>query len=351
MEQVSVNRSDLASTQIGRSDSPVLQAGEVRVRVEKIGLSSNNISYAATGDALGYWAHFSKDPDWGSVPVWGFAAVTESQHESISVGERIFGFLPMASEAIFSPTNVTEVCFTDASNQRAALHPWYTRLYRCASDPVFSEENLDVQPTMWALFMTGWMMADELNGNVDTVVVSSASSKTALSLGWALKQLGLHSIGLTSKDNRDFVSGLGVYSEVVTYDQIDTMPADYRTAYVDIAGNAKVTSDAHVRLGESLSDSVLIGSTHRAPSAEPLPMPGPAPRFFFIPDVAEQKAQALSFERYHGDFAAAWKEFATWSAGWLEFERGNGAAAIEQGYLANLKGGISPTTAMTFVWD
>ena len=351
MEEVLVKRSELGTSKRNSKAAGNLSAGEVRVQIEKIGLSSNNVSYASAGDFLGYWLHFSYDSEWGVVHVWVFAKLIESQCPDVFLGERIFGFLPMASEAVFKPSDISPLCFTDASEQRSGLHPWYTRLYRCGGDPVFSEENMNAQPLLWALFMTGWMMADELNGKVDTVFVSSASSKTAISLGWALKSLGAESVGITSSTNRSFVEGLDLYDQVVTYDELSNAKHGDRCAYVDIAGNAKVTSDMHVLLGDALVDSVLIGSTHQAPSAEQLPMPGTSPRFFFIPDVAEQKAEAMSFEAYHQAFAAAWSEFSAWSLGWLEFEQAVGAEAVEAGYLRNVNESIAPQTALMFSWS
>lgn len=352
-ERISIKRDDLANSQQElQLTTPDLGVDEIRVTIESLGLSANNISYAVTGDMLGYWAHFSVEDNWGVLPVWGFGRVSESNHASINVGERIFGFLPMASEVIFKPDSVSDICFSDTSAQRAGLHPWYTRCYRCGSDPLFSESRTDIQPIMWALFMTGWMMAEELSGKVDCTYISSASSKTAISLAWALRNFDSNNrtVGLTSAGNREFVESLGVYSTVMTYDDITVDDSVTTAAYVDIAGNAQVTSDMHVALNERLFESVLIGGTHRAPSATPLPMPGPAPRFFFIPDVAEQKAADIGFESYHNEFAEAWKPFADWASDWMAFEHGSGIDAIEEGYRANLTGGLPPHQAQLFTW-
>ena len=35
---------------------------------------------------------------WGIVPVWGFATVVQSLHPGVAVGERLYGYLPMASQ-------------------------------------------------------------------------------------------------------------------------------------------------------------------------------------------------------------------------------------------------------------
>jgi hypothetical protein len=58
-------------------------------------LTTNNITYAAFGDALGYWQFFpTGEAGWGHMPVWGFADVAASQAPGIEPGERFFGFFP-----------------------------------------------------------------------------------------------------------------------------------------------------------------------------------------------------------------------------------------------------------------
>lgn len=352
-EKITVKRDDLATTQRESTEPATLADGQVRLAVELIGLSANNVSYAAAGDMLGYWAHFSTDDTWGVVPVWGFSVVTESRHPAIAQGERIFGFLPMASDVVMTPESVTDLTFADATGARANMHPWYTRCYRCQQDPAFDADLMEEQPVLWALFMTGWMMAEELTSSVDTVYVSSASSKTAISVAWALRHAegNATTVGVTSAGNRAFVEALDVYDRVVTYDDIGSEAASGRAAYVDIAGNAAVTSAIHVTLGDALQDSVLIGGTHRKPATSPLPMPGPSPRFFFIPDVAEARAGKLTFDAYHQQFAGALIQFEQWAKTWLDVERGIGASAVESGYLANVAGGIPPQRAMVFRWQ
>ncbi|MEM6709836.1 MAG: DUF2855 family protein [Pseudomonadota bacterium] len=352
-EAIHVHRQDITESRARKDlEARTLEDGEVRIAIDRLGLSANNISYAAAGDMLGYWAHFSTDPDWGVVPVWGFATVIESRCRAIPDGEQIFGFLPMASQHIFRPESVTNLCFADESVARASLHPWYRRLYRCAADPAFTADRENAQLLLWALFMTGWMMAEDLADGIETVYLSSASSKTALALAWALKHSGraIRTVGLTSPGNRAFVEALNVYSTIATYDEQPLDQAAAPSAYVDFAGDGALRSELHVALGDQLKDSVLIGATHRAPADKPLPMPGPAPRFFFIPDVAEAQAKALGLETYHGQFARAWQGFADWATAWLQIESEQGIAAIEAGYQSLITGDVAPRSGLVYQW-
>jgi hypothetical protein len=73
-------------------------------------LTSNNITYAAFGDAMSYWQFWpgtGDDPDgtaWGCIPVWGFGTVVQSLHPGVAVGERLYGYWPMASMRCCSRT-------------------------------------------------------------------------------------------------------------------------------------------------------------------------------------------------------------------------------------------------------
>lgn len=354
MDGILVRKSDLE--EIRRTSGaglPELGDGQVRVDVESFGLTTNNVTYAVYGDALGYWAYFPAEEGWGSVPVWGFGRVVASRSTEIEVGERVFGYLPLASQLDVLPSATSALAFSDATSHRAALHPWYNRYYRCGADPLYSDAHADVQPILWALFMTGWMLADQLAPKVDGVVVSSASSKTALSLAWSMKRLAPSGarIGLTSEGNRSFVESLGVYTDVRTYDDLRFGGLPDQTAYVDIAGNGEVASAVHVALDGRLVDSVTLGATHRAPATEPLAMPGPAPRFFFIPDVAEERAAKDGLPAYHQSFTEAWAAFAPWASGWLDLERGHGPDAIEAAYRSLLAGGSSPRRGVVLSWQ
>ncbi|HZF83732.1 MAG TPA: DUF2855 family protein, partial [Burkholderiaceae bacterium] len=80
-----------------REDTP-LATGQVRVGIDTFALTSNNITYAAFGDAMSYWQFFpTAEEGWGQVPVWGFGRVVQSLHPGVAVGERLYGYFPMAS--------------------------------------------------------------------------------------------------------------------------------------------------------------------------------------------------------------------------------------------------------------
>ena len=109
-----VRQGQLATTRLVEAADTPLADGQVRVRVDRFAFTSNNITYAAFGQAMQYWQFYPvpADPDgtaWGCIPVWGFAVVTQSQHPGVPVGERLYGYWPMASHAVVQPLSLIHI--------------------------------------------------------------------------------------------------------------------------------------------------------------------------------------------------------------------------------------------------
>src|SRR3954469_18401534 len=103
-----VRKDKLAETRVQTRDDEPLATGQVRVAIDRLPLTANNNTYAAFGDAMNYWSFFpSGEEGWGIVPAWGFANVVQSLHPGIAVGERLYGYWPLASSAILSPDRLS----------------------------------------------------------------------------------------------------------------------------------------------------------------------------------------------------------------------------------------------------
>ena len=74
---------------LSREPAP-LTDGEVRLRIDRFALTANNITYAAFGETMNYWAFFpTGSAHTGCIPVWGFADVSESRADGVAAGERV----------------------------------------------------------------------------------------------------------------------------------------------------------------------------------------------------------------------------------------------------------------------
>src|SRR6218665_968723 len=158
--------------------------GEIVVKLNRLSLTTNNITYAAFGDSMNYWDFFPTfEAGWGHVPVWGFADVLSSQVEGVAVGERFYGYFPIASHLRMQPERVSERGFYDGTEHRQKLVSAYNQYTRCSWDTYYSPATENLQILLKPLFLTSSMLADFLQDNdffgATRLVFSSASSKTA----------------------------------------------------------------------------------------------------------------------------------------------------------------------------
>src|ERR1700743_69672 len=95
-----VSRDDLKQGKVIETELPDasrLPDEALLVRVDRFAFTANNITYAVLGDQLQYWSLFPAPDGFGNIPVWGFGEVIASQHPGVGVGERLFGYFPLAA--------------------------------------------------------------------------------------------------------------------------------------------------------------------------------------------------------------------------------------------------------------
>ena len=216
-----VKRDDLRECRIAESDPPELDSGQALLRIDRFGLTTNNVTYAVMGDAMSYWDFFPAQDGWGRVPMWGFAEVESSEAEGVEPGTRVYGYLPPSSHLVVTPGDPDGRGFVDASPHRAALPSAYHRYSDSRRDPFYTAESEEIQVLLRPLFFTSFLIDDQLadDGLVDRgpIVISSASSKTAIAAAFLLaKRGGAELIGLTSRGSSRFVEGLGIFERSPT---------------------------------------------------------------------------------------------------------------------------------------
>jgi len=222
-----------------------LAEDEVLFRAERLALTANNISYAATGDSLGYWGFFPAEEGWGRIPAMGWGEVIASAHPDIPVGERVWGWFPYSTRLRIQAGNVSAWTFMDVSPHRAEYAPVYAQFDRASANPFYEQAREDQDSLLRGLFMTSWLVEDFLEVNdffgADACLITSASSKTSIALGHCVQKRGkLTSIGITSHGNVAFCESLGCYDKVVTYKEVASLDAAQAVVMVDMAGSAKV---------------------------------------------------------------------------------------------------------------
>lgn len=341
-----LQRSKLIETQL--PDPAALPDEALLVKVTRFAFTANNITYAVLGDHLKYWSLFPAPDGFGNIPVWGFGEVIASKHPGIAVGETLFGYFPMATHLVIEAADVSKRGLRDGAAHRQGVSPVYNSYARVSGNPEFQGRAGDYRALLQPLFMLSFLVDDFLAENeffgAQSVLLSSASSKTAFGLAHLLHaRKNVKVIGLTSAGNVDFVKSLGCYDEVVTYDRITSLPANSPVAYVDMAGNSPLREALHRHFGDRMGYSGIIGLTHRLSSPhEKQDLPGARPQFFFAPDQRLKRAKEWGPGGIDQRFGAAWSGFAPHLGKWLKVTESRGTDSVKKVYLDTLNGHVSP---------
>lgn len=287
-----VDRSDFRNTKIVSEPVRELAEGEIIVAIDKFALTANNVSYAVSGDFIGYWKFYPAPDNWGKVTVWGCANVTESRSDDISVGERIYGFFPMSSHTILKPGKVRDDSFVDVAEHRKELPgtALYSTYRRTQSEPSVMQDFENERCLLFPLIATGYVLYDYLIDNdffgAQQVVIGSASSKTGFGLSKLLhddSNVCQRVVGITSDRNRSFVEALECCDQIVTYGNETEIDSSLPTAYVDMSGDTRLTQALHHHIKENMVESCMVGASHWEAGGKTGELPGAKPTFFFAP--------------------------------------------------------------------
>lgn len=342
-----VARDDLSGAELAGAPAPEIEDGQALLRVDRVGLTANNVTYAALGDSFRYWEFFPAREGWGIVPLWGFAEVVASRVGGVEPGSRFYGYLPSGSHLLVRPGRVDERGFRDASPHRETLPSPYNAYALTTGDLAYEADREDLQILYRPLFWTSFMLADWLIDNAwlgaRTAVLSSASSKTAYGAAFLLQGQGCEVVGLTSRRNVAFVESLGCYDRVLAYEDAARLSPSAPTLYADFAGDEAVTAALRACLGDALLHHVVVGVTSQEPgSAGTLAETGPG--MFFAPDQMRKRIGDWGREALDRRFADAWQRFAPVVEEWVDVVHGHGPEALKTVWHEVQSGQTDPRT-------
>jgi hypothetical protein len=335
-----------------------LGEGEVELSVDRFAFTSNNVTYGAIGEAFSYWNFFPASAEgWGIIPVWGFGTVARSTHAEVAPGERFYGYYPMATRLVVSPSRVSPAGFSDGTPHRQPMSAIYNRYQRTTTDPDYRPEDEAFLALFRPLFATAFLIDDMLAESgffgAGSILFSSASSKTAYSTALLLSERrkagqDIESVGLTSKGNADFVKRLEVYDRVVCYEDIAALPRSRKTAFFDIAGSAGVRGAVHRHFADALTHSSIVGRTHWSETATGAVenLPGVEPSLFFAPTWMRKRMTELTPSVLEQRLRQAWQSLLAVlrdpAKQWVDVVEGAGPRAVERVYADALAGRLKP---------
>lgn len=332
MRAMEMRKTALSEVAWHEGDDLPLEPGQARLALSRFALTANNVTYAVFGERMAYWNFFpATTSDLGRVPVWGFGDVVESRCEGVSVGQRVYGYFPMADTLVVEPGRISARGFTDMAPTRQPMSALYNGYETVAPADADTEARIAL---LRPLFLTGWLidrwLADHDFFGARRVVASAASSKTALALASGLSQRpDIEAVGLTSARSRGFVEATGLWDRAVTYGDEAGLGDGVPTIYVDFAGSQTHTRAVHVACGEALVRSVAVGGADWAAERTAEPIPGPQPALFFAPAVAAEMVASMGGAAFATETATALGAAITASHRWLEVRhlKGLGEAA------------------------
>jgi len=352
-----VSRQDYKQSKFIETPLPTTESladGEVLLKIDKFSFTSNNVTYAMIGDKFGYWKFFPTQEGWGIIPVWGFAEVAISKNPNVQVGERFYGYYPMASHLVVEAGKVTPIGFLDANSHRLELPVIYNYYTNTKTDIMYSPQNEDIISIFRPLFVTSFLLDDFFADNhffeSQNIILTGASSKTALALAFLLhhrqktKENIPNIIGLTSEGNLDFVQNLGTYKQALTYEQVQDLPLTETYSIVDFAGNQALQHSLQTHLGQNLKYNCSVGMTHWDKNYMPEHKTPNKAILFFAPTHAQKRNQEWGAAGFQAKVAQAWQQFSENAASWLEVHQARSKEEMQAAYLEILAGKINPKT-------
>jgi len=224
------------------------------------------------------------------------------------------------------------------------------------------------------------MFTSNYRGGAKLIFISSASSKTAFCLAYCIRMrirnkeipAGTRIIGLTSKRNVGFTRRIGLYHEVVSYDDINKRPFDSgaRAIYTDVAGSDKLNKKLLTVQGPVFVAAIRLGMSNVTPTTldvtnvwtknttleataggSILPKALEFETFFMVEWLAVRVKQLSSKEIVEMQIKA-WKRFLIDAKGWVEITRVYGGEKVKAAYDSALENGLRAEDGYVWsLWD
>lgn len=347
INQLEVNKDNIHEVKVSPREVNVVDE-DVIVEIEKFAYTSNNTTYAVMGDSFKYWNFFPQtvDPDSGMIPCWAFGKVIHSSQPDITQGSRFYGYYPMATAMTAKASHISPNGWSAIDRHRADLAAIYNRYINVETDKGYHTEFEDHILLFRPLFATSFLIHVMLTrGNyfgADQIVMTSASSKTALGLAHCLADDSNSPkvIGLTSSRNMDFVKESGYYREVYSYEDYKNVASE-KTVIVDFSGNNDLQADLQGHFGENLSYNCLVGMVHwnERRGEKEIQKRGTV---FFAPTYYQEAVQEWGAKEFNKRLGAQLLSFIQTANNWLTVKHHHGEEALLSLHEEMTDGNIDP---------
>lgn len=338
-------------------NSTVVLGGEPNaavLEIEHFGFSANNITYALLGDRFGYWGFFPASEGYGITPVWGFAKVVASNTNELNVGERVYGYLPMATHLVIHADKITPQGFSDANPSRKSISPVYDHYVRCDADPTYSDDMrawlLTFRPLYTTSFVLAYVLAERAGDEKTRVWFTSASSKTAYGTAQILREImpNAELCGVTSAKQKAFVEQIDCYHSVYTYDEMSDQTCSDEDWVLDFAGDQARLIEWRSSHQNATPRTLLIGATDV--QAQTVRAEGSVGHVFFAPDEVRRFHKEWGVQTFQQRYIQHFNSFVKHFGAHLTTASHSGSQSIVKQFQHFVDGSVDPSVMheMTF---
>lgn len=258
-----------------------LEDGQVRLRVDLLGLSANNKFYMDFGEDSTFCfnsaypivpqQHQEGETSVSqlrstlvAIPAWGLATVVESKVPEIVEGQKFRGFLHLTDTVQFT-VKVSDEGFTVARDKLLSAYNNFTEVSSGPLGGPKGTEECGIALATWPGSFTGFFLCEFLKKHAfygaKAVVFTSASSKVSLAAAYFLKRAApdVKLVGWTSHKNKEFCLKTDQYDSVFDYDEDLDKYND--CVLVDVAGK----SDLYMRNEHKFLKAFAVGNSNDVP--------------------------------------------------------------------------------------
>merc|ERR1711879_117998 len=192
----------------------------------------------------------------------------ESAHPKVAVGTRLYGLVPPSKYTVQRVSGTIVGTKGDPNIVELEMEdvPYNMRRFQEMEivegnddDPVFEDWRIVAKEIYkMAFYMDEQLLVE--TGMINSVIISCASSKTALALAYCLRMREMrYVVGFTSKEHLDFVKSTDLYHEVFCYEDVDKLPTDHTVVYMDFKCDGELRQRLSLRLGTNLMYTMVLG--------------------------------------------------------------------------------------------
>lgn len=260
-----------------KSTVPELEQGHVLLRIEKFAFSQMNLGYLMKGFTRTFSSYHNfyqaKEEGLYRSASWGYATIMESSHPKVEVGTRLYGLMPACA---YHANLVGGVIPAGKKGEPAVVEltmegvPYNLRRLQELEvvPPSEKTENADPYQEDWKILLKeiytmAFYMDEQLlteTGMINSVLISCASSKTAMALAYCLRMREMRFVhALTSAEHLEFVKSTDLYHQVYTYEDIQSLPTEHTVVYVDFKCDGEVRQNITLRMGTNLMYNMVVG--------------------------------------------------------------------------------------------